>query len=98
MLTFARNYRTPRGFRSQRTASLPHCFPLRSKEIIIDYHLTLKPAICFIDRAELEFAMLNITTNAGHAMPKGGCLEIDTSLVLVAANAKLDLTSFPANI
>jgi two-component system NtrC family sensor kinase len=98
MLTFARNQIVhPEVF--DLNAELRTFAPLLSSALkgnaSIEYHLTLKPTICFIDRAELEFAMLNIATNAGHAMPKGGCLEIDTESVLVAANAKDGLDLVP---
>jgi two-component system NtrC family sensor kinase len=56
------------------------------KNLEIDYQLTSKPTICCIDRAEFEFAILNIATNARHAMPRGGRLEIDTEAVQIGAN------------
>jgi signal transduction histidine kinase len=98
MLTFARNQIVhPEIF--DLNAELRAFAPLLSSALkgkaSIDYHLTLKPTTCFIDRAELEFALLNITTNAGHAMPKGGCLGIDTEPVRIAANTKGGLDLVP---
>jgi two-component system, NtrC family, sensor kinase len=49
--------------------------------IALEYQLAAKPMFCRIDRAEFEFAILNIATNAGHAMPRGGRLEINARLV-----------------
>jgi two-component system, NtrC family, sensor kinase len=64
------------------------------KSIVAEYHLSSEPAICCIDRAEFDFAVLNIATNAGHAMPIGGRLAIDTDIVaIVAARSGLDLAA-----
>jgi two-component system NtrC family sensor kinase len=57
------------------------------------YHsLTAMRVICRIDRAEFDFAVLNIVTNSRHAMSNGGRLEIDTDAVSVGiAFRELDL-------
>ena len=47
--------------------------------------------ICRIDPAEFDFAVLNIVTNAGHAMPNGGRLKIMTSTEFVTAQSELEL-------
>jgi two-component system NtrC family sensor kinase len=50
--------------------------------------------ICRIDPAESDFAVLDIVTNSGHAMPNGGCLKIANGTALIdAAQSKLDLAS-----
>jgi two-component system NtrC family sensor kinase len=51
--------------------------------IAVDYRLMATSMVCRIDRTEFEFAILNIATNAGHAMPHGGRLEIDVRPVQV---------------
>jgi len=57
-----------------------------TKHISLECHLTSGPLSCRIDRAEFEFAILNIATNARHAMPNGGSFEVDTESIQVACN------------
>ena len=52
-----------------------------NRTIALDYRLAAKPMPCCIDRAEFELAALNIVTNAHHAMPHGGRLQISTGRV-----------------
>jgi two-component system NtrC family sensor kinase len=57
---------------------------LLTNRITLEYHLAAGPASCRIDRAEFELAILNIATNARHAMPYEGNLDIDTETVHLA--------------
>jgi two-component system NtrC family sensor kinase len=67
---------------------------LLTKHISLECHLTSSPLPCRIDRAEFEFAILNIATNARHAMPNGGSFEVDSESIHVARNPDgLDLPS-----
>ena len=94
MLTFAR-----RHVRDQEivevSAALTYFKPLLgsalSKSIVVEYHLSPEPMICRIDPAEFDFAILNIVTNSGHAMPNGGRLKIMTSTESVTAQSELEL-------
>jgi signal transduction histidine kinase len=56
------------------------------KDIVVEFHLSPVPIICCMDRAEFDFAILNIISNSGHAMPHSGRLEIGTGTVSVAAD------------
>src|SRR5207302_429432 len=95
MLTFARRHvREPEimDINAALTAFAPLLSSTLRKNVAVDYRLSSKPAICCIDRAEFDFAILNIVTNSGHAMPNGGRLEIDTGTVSVgAAQSELNL-------
>lgn len=53
------------------------------RDVTVDYHLSPTPITCCMDRAEFDFAILNIVTNSSHAMPNGGRLEIDTDTVSI---------------
>jgi two-component system NtrC family sensor kinase len=98
MLTFARNqivHPEILDLNGELRAFAPLLSSALGVNTSVDYHLTLKPTTCCIDRAELEFAILNIATNAGHAMLKGGRLEIDTDTLRVVDNAKCGLDLAP---
>ena len=79
MLTFARRHIRDSEI-VEMSAALTSFKPLLgsalSRSIIVEYHLSSEPVICLIDPAEFDFAVLNIVTNAGHAMPNGGRLKI----------------------
>jgi PAS domain S-box-containing protein len=49
----------------------------------VEIELDMDPAAGFIrfDRGQFDQVMINLAVNAGHAMPRGGVLEISTSLV-----------------
>jgi signal transduction histidine kinase len=86
MLTFARRQVLDSEV-ADINAALTSLGPLLAsalrKNVSLDYRLTSEPAVCRIDRAEFEFAILNIATNARHAMPNGGRLEVITGLVAI---------------
>jgi signal transduction histidine kinase len=84
MLTFARRQALdPEDFdiNGELRAFSPLLVSGLQKTIEVHYQLTSRPLLCRIDRAEFEFAILNIATNARHAMPDGGRLWIDTEPV-----------------
>jgi two-component system NtrC family sensor kinase len=95
MLTFAhRHERDPELV--DINEALTSCRPLLGsalrRDIVVEYHLSSQAVICRIDRAEFDFAILNIATNAGHAMPNGGRLAIEIGTVLIGAvGNELDL-------
>jgi two-component system, NtrC family, sensor kinase len=94
MLTFARRHVRDAEI-VEISAALTSFKPLLgsalSRNIVVEYHLLSEPVICRIDPAEFDFAVLNIVTNAGHAMPNGGRLKIMTSTESVAAQSELEL-------
>lgn len=55
----------------------------------------LAPLSCRADRAGLEAALLNLCINAGHAMPKGGAIQVSATLAALddAAAAPLALAA-----
>ena len=94
MLTFARRHvRDPEivEISAALTSFKPLLGSALSKNIVVEYHLSSEPMICRIDPAEFDFAILNIVTNSGHAMPNGGRLKIITSTESVAAQSELEL-------
>ena len=94
MLTFARRHvRDPEivEINAALTSFKPLLGSALSKNIVVEYHLSSEPVICRIDPAEFDFAVLNIVTNAGHAMPDGGRLKIMTSIAFIAAQSVLEL-------
>jgi two-component system, NtrC family, sensor kinase len=97
MLTFAhRHMRDPEivDINATLTAFAPMLGSVLRKNIVIDSRQSSEPAICRLDRSEFDFAILNIVTNSGHAMPKGGRLEITADTVSIgAAQSELDLAT-----
>jgi two-component system NtrC family sensor kinase len=95
MLTFVRRHEhDPEivGINAALTSFAPLLGSMLRKNIHVQHHLSPVIMSSRIDRAEFDFAVLNIITNAGHAMPNGGHLDIDTDTVSVgAAGAILDL-------
>ena len=94
MLTFARRHARDReivDINAALTSFMPLLGSALSKSIVVEYHLSSQPVICRIDHAEFDFAVLNIVTNAGHAMPNGGRLKIMTSTKSVTARSVLEL-------
>jgi signal transduction histidine kinase len=84
MLTFARRqvlHPEVLDVNAELKAFAPLLASALNRTIALEYQLAAKPMFCRIDRAEFEFAILNIATNAGHAMPRGGRLEIHTRAV-----------------
>ncbi|CAH2603146.1 Histidine kinase [Rhodovastum atsumiense] len=55
--------------------------------ITLRYHASAaaRTAICSVDRAELELAVLNIALNAQHAMPQGGSFVIRSDILRIDA-------------
>lgn len=45
------------------------------------------PLTCRADRAGLESALLNLCVNAGHAMPKGGAIQVSATPAILTADA-----------
>ena len=81
MLTFAR--RQDQGaeqveINSQLRELAPLIRSALTRDIAIDYRLTEESLVCLVDRVEFELAVLNISANAGHAMPGGGTFRIET--------------------
>ena len=97
MLTFARRHvRDPEivDINAALTSFTPLLGAALSRNIEVDYHLSSEPLICCIDPAEFDFAVLNIVTNSGHAMPNGGRLKIATGAVSIdSAQSELDLAT-----
>jgi two-component system, NtrC family, sensor kinase len=86
MLTFARRqvlHPEVLEVNAELRAFAPLLASALSETINLSYQLPAKPILCRIDRAEFEFAILNIATNARHAMPCGGSLEISAATVAV---------------
>ena len=84
MLAFARRqvlHPEPLDVNAVLRAFAPLLASALNRTIAQDYRLASKPMPCCIDRAEFELAILNIVTNAGHAMPDGGRLQIRTGRV-----------------
>ena len=84
MLAFARRqvlHPEPLDVNAVLRAFAPLLASALNRTIAQDYRLASKPMPCCIDRAEFELAILNIVTNAGHAMPDGGRLQISTGRV-----------------
>jgi two-component system, NtrC family, sensor kinase len=98
MLTFARRQvLDPEKFdiNAELQAFSPLLVSGMHKTIDVDYRLSSTALICRIDRAEFEFAILNIATNARHAMPRGGHLRITTASVQATGNGTDDGTLIP---
>jgi len=98
MLTFARRQvLDPEAFdiNAGMRAFAPLLASVLKNNIEVDYRLPSNPLVCRIDRAEFEFAILNVATNARHAMPHGGRLEITVEQVRVIDDGidGLDLTA-----
>ena len=94
MLTFARRHvRDPEivEISAALTSFKPLLGSALGKNIVVEYNLSSEPVICRIDPAEFDFAVLNIVTNAGRAMPDGGRLKIMTSIAFIAAQSELEL-------
>jgi signal transduction histidine kinase len=49
------------------------------------------PLACRVDRAGLESALLNLCVNAGHAMPKGGAIQVSATVAMLTKEAAGDL-------
>ena len=49
------------------------------------------PLACRVDRASLESALLNLCVNAGHAMPKGGAIQVSATPAVLAAQTAFTL-------
>lgn len=49
----------------------------------VEVRLAGEPVLVDIDRAELERALLHLASNAAHAMPDGGVLEVEVSTEVV---------------
>ena len=49
------------------------------------------PLACRADRAGLESALLNLCVNAGHAMPRGGAIQVSATVAMLTAEAAGDL-------
>lgn len=72
-------------------AIVRHAIPLLvnavGKQVVIDAKLSAEPALVALDRVMFENALMNLSLNAGDAMPKGGTLTISTTLEKNAAGA-----------
>ena len=55
--------------------------PLTSTDIALRFRLTRAPAEVVADRAQLEQVVVNLVANACDALPHGGAIDVDTSLV-----------------
>ena len=49
------------------------------------------PLACRVDRSGLEAALLNLCVNAGHAMPKGGAIQVSVTPAILSAETALPL-------
>jgi two-component system NtrC family sensor kinase len=96
MLTFARRQMLrpePRDLNADLAQFDPLLRGALKQDIDVRYRWTDEPTVCSIDRTEFEIAVLNIATNARHAMPAGGRFEIATRRLRVSEReaATLDL-------
>jgi signal transduction histidine kinase len=66
------------------------------KRVTIALALADGPLPVLADRAFLDQALLNLVTNAGHAMPQGGTLTLETGSVVHLASTIAWGTSLPA--
>jgi signal transduction histidine kinase len=64
-------------------------------EIILTRNFRAPAAVCRIDRAEFDLAVLNIVVNAKQAMGQGGTLTISTDLLWVSQSRRLDELDAP---
>ena len=55
--------------------------PLTSADVALSFRLTSAPAEVVADRAQLEQVVVNLVANACDAMPHGGSIDVDTSVV-----------------
>jgi two-component system NtrC family sensor kinase len=89
MLTVARRHaRDPEivDINAALTSFVPLLHAALRRNVMVEYDLSPEPLACRIDRAEFDFAVLNIITNSGHAMQSGGRLEIETDTASIAAH------------
>ncbi|HTW26503.1 MAG TPA: ATP-binding protein [Acetobacteraceae bacterium] len=85
MLSFARRqvlHPEPRDVAADLTALAPLLRSALTPGTHLDYDLD-GPATAVIDQTEFELAVLNIATNAGHAMPEAGRFRVELRLVSV---------------
>ena len=61
------------------------------------HHLCSSPWPIWVDPSELEDCLLNLSINAGHAMPNGGVLTFTTQNVPISANAAYKTGLSPGN-
>lgn len=54
---------------------------LAGREVELETSLGASGGIVLADRSQVEQVLMNLTVNAGHAMPKGGKLRISTDVV-----------------
>ena len=84
MLAFAHRHsrdQEPVDINAALTSIVPLLRASLRSSIILELNLSPWPMICRMDRAEFDFAILNIASNSGHAMLSGGRLEIHTGTV-----------------
>jgi signal transduction histidine kinase len=74
----------------------PMAASIVDKRVRIALALADSPLPLLADRAFLDQALLNLVSNAGHAMPDGGVLTLETGLVLNAAPVLAFGASLPA--
>ncbi len=60
------------------------------EQITVEIALSETPAVCKIDPAHFEAALLNLAVNARDAMPKGGRLQIATETRSVTSTSAID--------
>jgi len=66
------------------------------KRVTIGLALAAEPLPILADRAFLDQALLNLVSNAGHAMPDGGTLTLETGLLTLPLPSIAFGTSLPA--
>lgn len=69
---------------------------LVDKRVTIGLALAAEPLPILADRAFLDQALLNLVSNAGHAMPDGGTLTLETGLLTLPLPSIAFGTSLPA--
>jgi CheY-like chemotaxis protein len=84
LLTFARkteNRAAPLNLNDKITQILELLYRTIPKMIQIELKLSKDPTLIYADSSQIDQIIMNLAVNAGHAMPEGGNLVIETQIV-----------------